>query len=360
MQECQYYARMQMQHKLAALTASGLAAAWMAGLAAQSPSPVSAAPAGPPPVMLPLASLVPEAVVPLGGARRMVAAAEAVWVLDLDAGTVARVETKDNTVGAPAAVAEAPCAAPLVAFGSVWVADCSGPALVRIPLDHEKPAEVLTATIRDAGALASGAGSVWMVVGETGAVLRVDPDTNRAVADLPVHHGARALVFAEESLWVASASGRVTRVNGQTNVAQAHVTVGGGPLAVAAGEGAVWVLNTADATVSRIDPKTNAVVATITVGVTTTDGALAAGEGGVWVSAPGSPLVRIDPARNQVTHVFTGPGGGVVTLGAGSVWLTASDAEIWRVDPRRVEATRGEQVERVGQVAPDGVWRGGV
>jgi virginiamycin B lyase len=45
----------------------------------------------------------------------------------------------------------------------------------------------------------------------------------------------------------------------------------------------VWVANTIDGTVSRIDPRTNRVTATIRVGADPKQ--LAVGDGAVWVAA---------------------------------------------------------------------------
>jgi len=320
-----------------AATAATVALAGTGTPAAQSPTP----PSGPPPLELPLTSLVPDATVAVGGARHLAASDDAVWVLDREAGVITRVDATTNAKGSPVTVGTSPCADPLVAFKSVWVAVCGGPALARLDLEAAKPAELLTATIRGVGAMASGAGSVWIIADAAGALLRVDPDTNRAVADLPVPGGAQALAFANDALWVAgTTTPTVTRINGHTNVAQKPITVGTGPLALAAGEGGLWVLNTGDATVSRIDPTTGKVVTTIRMGVATAGGVIAAGEGSVWVSAPGAPLVRIDPATNAVTHTFSGPGGGAIAIGAKSLWIAATPTDIWRVDPRRVEATR--------------------
>lgn len=53
-------------------------------------------------------------------------------------------------------------------------------------------------------------------------------------------------------------------------------------MAVAVGENAVWVVNAKDETVSKIDPKTSSVVATILVGGSPRD--VAVGSGRVWVA----------------------------------------------------------------------------
>src|SRR5204863_3724900 len=74
-------------------------------------------------------------------------------------------------------------------------------------------------------------------------------------------HGGRggrsAVSAAGDSLAVVDArSGRLVATTG----------VGATPTAVAAGEGAYWVTNADRHTVSRINPRTNAVVQPITVG----------------------------------------------------------------------------------------------
>jgi YVTN family beta-propeller protein len=66
-----------------------------------------------------------------------------------------------------------------------------------------------------------------------------------------------------------------------------RIRVGDDPLGIAVREGAVWVANHASGTVSRIDPKTGKVVATIGVGPNPTQ--VVAGAGGVWVTvSPGA------------------------------------------------------------------------
>jgi YVTN family beta-propeller protein len=52
---------------------------------------------------------------------------------------------------------------------------------------------------------------------------------------------------------------------------------------VGAAGGAVWVANATDGTVSRIDPRTRRVVATIDVGGTPLE--IDGGPGGVWVTS---------------------------------------------------------------------------
>ncbi len=117
--------------------------------------------------------------------------------------------------------------------------------------------------------------------------------------------------------------------------------VGKAPRFIAAGGGAVWVLNQGDGSVSRIDPATNKVVATIEVGVPGGGGDIAVGEGSVWMTAFEHLLSRIDPSTNMVAQQFVGKGGDAVRVALGSVWLSNYEAgTVWRIDPRRVLATQ--------------------
>jgi YVTN family beta-propeller protein len=60
------------------------------------------------------------------------------------------------------------------------------------------------------------------------------------------------------------------------------ISVGANPAALAVGNDSVWVANSGDGSVSRIDPRTNAVTATVAVGHRPQGIAIAAGA--VWVT----------------------------------------------------------------------------
>ena len=67
--------------------------------------------------------------------------------------------------------------------------------------------------------------------------------------------------------------------------------------------GSVWVANGPAHTVTRLDPRTNAVIASIP----TPDPAsvIAVGAGAIWLTSfPGNTLSRIDPVHNRVTRTI--------------------------------------------------------
>ena len=99
--------------------------------------------------------------------------------------------------------------------------------------------------------------------------------------------------------WVTNAEGHsVSRINPRTTAVVDTIPVGNGPSAIATGAGAVWVVNSLDGTVSRIDPGTNTVVETIGVGNEPLGIVYAAGS--VWVANTGdNTITRIDPDERQ-------------------------------------------------------------
>jgi virginiamycin B lyase len=76
--------------------------------------------------------------------------------------------------------------------------------------------------------------------------------------------------------------GIVSRIDPATDSIVATIPVGLDPFGIAVREGDVWVANRTSFTVSRIDPRTNGVVATIQIG--NRPQGIAAGNGAVWVS----------------------------------------------------------------------------
>jgi virginiamycin B lyase len=291
---------------------------------------------------IPLAKLVAEAKVAVALEPGAGASDKAVWIPDRDAGTIVRVDVKDHRVSAPVSIGKALCASVIHAFNSVWGASCGDRYVARVDPDGLKvSAKVEVIPADSSGTIASGVGSIWVITDRKGVLSRVDPDSNAAVAEIHLQHGASSVFFAGDALWVTSGAGnRVTRINPHTNEIVESIEVGPQPGPLAATADAVWTLNRGDGSVTRVDVVTNKVAATIAVGGDMTRGDIAAGEGSVWISAPGVPLVRIDPRTNKVVQRFSGEGGGAVLFAHGSLWLAAGAQSTWRLDPKLVAAMR--------------------
>jgi virginiamycin B lyase len=121
----------------------------------------------------------------------------------------------------------------------------------------------------------------------------------------------------------------------------AIIPVGKDPEGIATTPGAVWVANDGGPSVSRIDPATNQVVATISVGPPTACCAgrigVNAGAGSLWVTVPnGKSVVRIDQATNEVTATIrSNQPCGSVAVSKDAVWVAGAHcgSAITRIDP---------------------------
>jgi YVTN family beta-propeller protein len=148
---------------------------------------------------------------------------------------------------------------------------------------------------------------------------------------------------------VVVSANSVAVIDPDTNKIIDSVTVGTAPSNVAVGEGAVWVLNGEDRTVSRIDPKT---MDATTVGTGTTPTDLTVGGGFVWLVSrcPDSTVYRLDPDSNHIESLAQlrsrcppgEPRPSYIAYGEGSIWVANNREDLlWRIHPRRgaVQAT---------------------
>ena len=200
--------------------------------------------------------------------------------------------------------------------------------------------------------LTFGAGSVWATTfnAATPELLRVDARTNAVVARIPLVRGQTAvrwLGFGEGSVWVSNfEDNSVSRIDPATNTVVATVPVTLNPTGIGFGAGSVWVTNHRAGTISRIDPATNRVVAEIPVGPPGQGGPqlIASAAGAIWVTVPNAmALVRVDPQSNSVVaRIADGPTCASLAEGFDSVWGDAScdTNTLVRINVGSHEATR--------------------
>jgi DNA-binding SARP family transcriptional activator/DNA-binding beta-propeller fold protein YncE len=152
--------------------------------------------------------------------------------------------------------------------------------------------------------------TVWASEPTRNVVVRIDEHTRRIVARIPIPKEPTRLVASEDAVWVitrdrnGSAEWRPTRgthpalwrIDPTTNKPVAQIPLPLTPMRVALGEGSVWVTAervlstsgaTGDATVFRIDPKTNRIVARIPLRTRAVDGIIVS-HGLVWAAIPAS------------------------------------------------------------------------
>jgi YVTN family beta-propeller protein len=216
--------------------------------------------------------------------------------------------------------------------GAVWVANKGDDSVSRI--DPQTNRVVATIPVDGVADLAVGRDALW-AGGDREGVARIDPRTNRVVATVPVGALPFGLAATDDAVWVTSVvDGTITRIDPQTNHVTATIRTGGEPVQVAANDRAVWVAYPPDNLVRRIDPTTNRVVATLKVAQPQD---LALGFGSVWIPSGRSGLVvRIDPQTNTATSSIRVAGKpSTIAVGAGAVWVKQSDpSSVQRIDPQ--------------------------
>jgi hypothetical protein len=215
-----------------------------------------------------------------------------------------------------------------VGFGATWVA--SQGALLRIdPRTNRVVATIPTPVSGENASIAFGQGAVWVTSGQAnGVVYRIDPTANRVTATIGVPGGAFGIVVAAGTVWVTQFlpepdPGHVARIDARTNRLLSPVEVPNMPGAIRAGFDAVWV--TSRFTVSRIDPHSGAV----TQPLHRTGDVRAVGGGALWGSyansATDAGVQRIDPVTGQVVATIRIPNGVLIAFGLGTLWV-AQDA----------------------------------
>jgi YVTN family beta-propeller protein len=222
-----------------------------------------------------------------------------------------------------------------------------------------KPIGTITARISSVGAqydqdynMAADDSGVWIHNGVQGIVTRIDPHTNTVIATIPVEDGPGQIGIGTDAVWVVSGgnydTSTVSKIDLHTNKVVDAIHFPPNRFLTVSPAG-VWVGSYLRNVVTRIDPYTDQVVATIAINNLPTF--LSYGAGTVWTCNHGvNGLNRIDPLTNQVaTQIDIGlvdglQCGGVVAEDD-AVWLTpyygadsqgndlAPDHLVERVDP---------------------------
>jgi YVTN family beta-propeller protein len=256
-----------------------------------------------------------------------------IWATDFDSGVVHAIDVASGDVVDELEVGTAPLGI-AYANGNLWVAnsDAFDHSIMRL---DPKTGEVLARIETESGisptGVAAGEDAIWVGVGGTGQVLRIDPATNTieaSITDKPkVSSGGTVdVLVAEGSVWsIDRMCGRVLRIDPATNAiaeqfddlgfeASDPTTCTGsiaaqGPYRLAAHDGAVYVLSEVagdqylEGRVYRIDPATSEVSEELSV--PTTNMSSATGLPGfyieddaMWLPFDGSVL-RVDRATGR-------------------------------------------------------------
>ena len=224
---------------------------------------------------------------------------------------------------------------------------------------------VLLAAIAAAAVTLSASGTASLRVAAN-SVAVIDPRSNTVAGWAPVGTRPGAIAFGAGSLWVASVDDQtVSRVNPATLRTTRSIALDDVPTGIAASGNAIWVVESiagaSAVSVNRLDPEFDSVGPAVRIGnvVPGGPGAIAAHGNVVWVAPSSGLLTRLDPATGQIAHPGVDPNAGptAIALDGNAVWVTDNEANnVTRIDPTGLQTSTAVNVPSGIAVGAGGVW----
>ena len=226
-------------------------------------------------------------------------------------------------------------------LGSVWEMEDSGVLLQIDPRTRHVTDSIAVGV--NPGDVAVGAGAVWITDKNSQTLLRISPQYGEITRiPLPTQGLSRpgvggGVAIGAGSVWVAQGLSRVVRIDPASGQVESSVSV---PDAseVAFGDGAIWVAAGDIGVLTKVDPRTGAVVATARIGpwiccVAVGGGYVwAANDTGIWKLASDGRVLGTISVPSQTANIY---------FGAGALWVAADVAgTVLRIDPRTDRARR--------------------
>lgn len=236
---------------------------------------------------------------------------QAVWVSTLgeNSGKLFQIDPRSNSIASETSVGFFPRSI-AVTGGSIWVANNPGDGSNRQGIQNR--------------------------------VFRVESVTNKISATIDVD-APEDVIVGEGSVWVANSGGNVFRVDVSRNEIVARITIGGrGAVSLASGSGSIWSVASGEGSsseISRIDPLTNTVAASISIDGGGPFGKIASTGHSIWVTKPVvrpgiGEVVQIDPTTNRIVgEPIEIPSPADVAVDGKSIWFSSSQGTIVRLEP---------------------------
>jgi YVTN family beta-propeller protein len=273
-------------------------------------------------------------VIPIGATPRGVAVGtHSVWTANAGEGTVSEIDPKKlhvvQTVGLGLAATDL-----VESAGEVWVATGSDNNIVRIDARSGgvlARAKLSQDQLASSYAIAAGANAIW--VGSGSEIFKIDASSHELLGRWDYGAGINDVAIGGGSVWIASAGETVIRASATTRRPTGEASIGVIPTALAIGGDSIWVAAQeaygSHAAVWRFDPITARVIQTTTLGKIvgfppTLE--IAFGEGALWVASyDAGTVTRLDPVTgNVVATIRIGGHPSGIAVGANRVWVTVS------------------------------------
>jgi len=225
----------------------------------------------------------------------------------------------------------------VVTNDSVWITSARVNHVVQLIAATNKVGLIVDVR-RPCSGLAYGFGSIWIPSCGGHSVVRVDSVTGKKLAEIagdPANSEGGITVGAD-SVWMVTKPSTLVRINPKTNAISATIQLPLGSENPLFSDNFVWISSFEHDQLLKVDPVSGTIVATIPVGPKPRF--LTAGSGSIWTLNQGDGTIsRVDPKTGKVVATISCgiPGsGGEITYGAGSVWATMFDFPVTQADPK--------------------------
>ena len=226
---------------------------------------------------------------------------------------------------------------------TAWVACKTQARVVRVNTRSGKT----TKSVRLRGpaiAAASAFGSIW-ALDSGGTLYRMKP-TGRITKRIALNVAAAYNIWiGGGSVWVAADQGAsVVRVSPQSNRVVARIEAGDGPASMAFDGGTAWVVNHRDTTINRIDLASNRSSLLTTLGGVNDRAPerMTFSGGSLWITGRGTDLLKVNPVTGAVERT--------IEIGASGIDLVAAGGDLWI-------PTRSDAVDPTGFPTMDALRR---
>jgi YVTN family beta-propeller protein len=231
-----------------------------------------------------------------------------------------------------------------VADGAIWVTSSTLNRVTQLKGDDNRVG-LRIPVAQPCSGMVVGFGSLWIPSCGNHSLVRADLKTAHILAAIPISpaNSEGCIAAGAGSIWLAtSPTGVLSRIDPTTNTVAASIHLPSGSYRPVFADGFVWVTSTEHSLLSKVDPSTNRVLAEIPVGKNPRFAV--AGADSLWTLNQGDGTVsRVDIKTGKlVANIPAGLSGhgGEITFGFGSVWATLDRTPITRIDAKTNSVVR--------------------
>ncbi len=248
-----------------------------------------------------------------------------VWITNRDQDTVSRIDPTTGATVATVVVGDMPT--DLATDGtSVWVTNYNSGNVSRINIATNSVVATIATGGRPHGAVWNGT-DVWVSNNRDDQVHRISTVTNTIIDEINRGNNPYDIEYEFGAVWMVrnEGGGRVARIDPATGSVTHNVSVGSDPTNLVSDGTSLWVVNSTSSSLSRINPSTRTVTATVALPAGSLPYDVVFGDGRLWVSLRATDqVVMVDPATLTVSApiaVGDEPRGLLYVAATNRVWV---------------------------------------